>query len=144
QPDFVTTGAATTQGGLNLPSSVSVDAAGSRIFVGDGGNNRVLSYATPIAANQPNAAHVLGQATFTTGAAAATQSGLSGPFGVDYDGSKWLYVADDANNRVLAFDASALADGMNASFVLGQATFTANAAATTQSGLSQAAFTVVD
>jgi hypothetical protein len=48
-----------------------------------------------------------------------------------------LWAADHYNNRVLEFSAASLvADGLAASVVLGQTSFTASGGATTQSGLS--------
>ena len=47
-----------------------------------------------------------------------------------------LAVADTGNNRALVFDAMFLTNGENAVSVLGQASFTANAAATTAAGMN--------
>ena len=72
-----------------------------------------------------NASFVLGQTGFTSNTVACTQSGLHQPEAVAVDsGNGRLYVADNANSRVLEFDTSSLANGMNASIVLGQSDFT--------------------
>jgi DNA-binding beta-propeller fold protein YncE len=88
--------------------------------------------------NGESATHVLGQAGFTTSTAATTQSGMRGPeTGVLDFVNHRLFVVDDGNNRVLVYnlntDNSITGDGMNASNVLGQSTFTSGSVGTTQS-----------
>jgi hypothetical protein len=75
----------------------------------------------------------LGQATFTTSTSATTQNGLSNPFGVGFDSSGNLGVADFGNNRTLQF-APPFSNNQNASLVLGQANFTSSAPAVTAAG----------
>ncbi|MFZ3213647.1 MAG: hypothetical protein WA188_19250 [Terriglobales bacterium] len=107
------------------------DSAGN-LWVGDSGNNRVLQFMPPFA-NGMSATLVLGQASFTTSAAATTQSGLSAPFGIAFDSSGALVVADSGNNRTLLFTPS-FSNNQNAAFVIGQADFTTGTAATTATG----------
>jgi hypothetical protein len=113
-----------------------VDASGN-LYVGDAGNHRVLRFANAASlANGANADGVLGQPNFTSSGAATTQSGMYGPSGVAVDASGNLYVVDWRYNRVLRFaNASSLANGANASGVLGQPNFTSGLSATTQSGM---------
>src|ERR1019366_6316382 len=86
--------------------------------------------------NGQNAANVLGQATFTTGTATTTQSGMNYPYGVAYDvASARLFVADYVNHRVLVHNVSLITNGQNAANVLGQADFTTGTHTTTQSGM---------
>jgi DNA-binding beta-propeller fold protein YncE len=115
-------------GGYNATQGVAVDASLGRVFVGDGGNQRVLGFTTPIATNDPNAVIVLGKPDFTTtstSTAPANTLSFFGPAGLAYDGSRYLYVTDQADNRVLVYDTWFFATNANASYVLGQANFTA-------------------
>jgi sugar lactone lactonase YvrE len=132
QPDLATVTNSTTQGGMDFPASARFDSSGN-LWVSDAGNNRVLEYRAPSASGM-NATLVLGQPGFTTNAHAAAQSGLYIPQSLAFDSSGDLWVTDSFNDRVLEFDAP-FSDGMQASTVLGQATFTSTATATTRSGL---------
>jgi sugar lactone lactonase YvrE len=136
QPDFTTNTPGTTASTMNMPYGVFADSGG-RLWVSEFANHRVLRFDNAAAkANGANADGVLGQANFTSNAAATTQNGMNQPGGVTVAGSGVLFVADVSNNRVLRFDnAAAKANGANADGVLGQANFTSNAAATTQNGM---------
>ena len=126
QPGFTSKTGATTQSGMDWPLSVYLDASG-RLWVADQYNFRVLRFdGAASKANGANADGVLGQPGFTSKAAAITQNGMSSPNGVTLDDSSGrLYVADPANDRVLIYDSAAgLANGANATSVLGQPNFT--------------------
>ena len=134
QPDFTTTTAAATQNKMSLPGHLYYDAGSDRLFVTDGGNNRVLIYDTTTITNGMNATNVLGQTNFTNNAAAVTQSGLNAPTGVDYDSvNKRLFVGDTNANRILIYDITTITNGMNAVNVLGQVNFITAVDTTTQS-----------
>ncbi|OGL72995.1 hypothetical protein A3C96_02795, partial [Candidatus Uhrbacteria bacterium RIFCSPHIGHO2_02_FULL_60_10] len=138
QANFTATASATTQAGLFIPDGIAYDGVNQRLFVADAVNRRVLVYNLSSGiTNGMNAANVLGQTSFTVRVAAATQTGMSSVFGVAYDGvNQRLFAIDGGNNRVKVYElAGGLTDNMNASYVLGQANFTSNAAATTQAGL---------
>lgn len=127
-------GSTTSQTSLSAPNAVFVDASGN-LWIADTGNNRVLMFAN--AANissMPSFADlVLGQANFTANAAAPTQSTMAAPAGLCVDPNGVLWVADTGSHRVLGFKTAAtLGNGANANRVLGQTSFTANAAGTTQ------------
>jgi Concanavalin A-like lectin/glucanases superfamily len=108
QPDFTTGTGALSQAGMNGPGNFALDAAHNRLFVPDYTNSRVLEYDTSAISNGMNAAHVLGQGNFTTGTAAHTSTGMSGPLGAAYDSvHDRLFVADTNNSRVLEYDFSA-------------------------------------
>ncbi|HTY39797.1 MAG TPA: putative Ig domain-containing protein, partial [Candidatus Paceibacterota bacterium] len=47
QPDFVTTGASTSQTGMNFPSALGYDNTNGHLYVGETKNNRVLIFALP-------------------------------------------------------------------------------------------------
>jgi alpha-tubulin suppressor-like RCC1 family protein len=87
-----------------------------------------------------NAIYELGQPSganaFTTSTAATTQSGMHYPEGLTLDSvNNRLFVGDTGNNRVLAFNVPVSANGVNASYVLGQSSWTTATTATTQAGM---------
>ena len=124
QADFISDGAATTQSGLDGPRGLAYDSSGSRLFVADNTNSRVVVYDVASISNGQNAVNVLGQADFISGGSATTQGGLNGPRGLAYDSSNnRLFVADRDNNRVMAYDVASIGNGENAVKVLGQADF---------------------
>lgn len=103
-------------------------AANGKLYIADTNNHRVLVMQTPVMAGaQP--VQVYGQPDSTlalpNSGGAPTASTLAGPQGVFADKTH-LVIADTANNRVLVYDVNAT--GIAATLVLGQASFTANAA----------------
>lgn len=126
QPDFTSGTSATTQTGMFIPVGVSVDSSG-RLWVVESSNHRVLRFDNAAAkANGASADGVLGQQDFTSNALATTQSGMQYPTGVAMDETGRLYVSEGQfNNRILVFEnAATLANGADASNVLGQSDFT--------------------
>ncbi len=123
--------------GMSLPFDARVDAGG-RLWVADTMNNRVLRFDNAAAkANGGSAGGVLGQTNFTSTAFATTRSGMYWPYAVFADAGGRLWVADAFNNRVLRFaGAASLANGANASAVLGQSSFTSGGPATTRAGMN--------
>src|SRR2546427_4408028 len=73
--------------------------------------------------NGQAASLVIGQSSFTTGANALTQAGLSQPLGVTFDSGGNLWVMDSLNHRVLEY-VPPFSNGMSASHVIGQPDFT--------------------
>ncbi len=124
------TPAAPAADNLNNPLGLAVDAAG-RLFVADAAHNRVLVFDPPFSTGK-TASLVIGQPNFSSAAATpVSASSLSFPYGLAFDSSGNLFVADAHNNRVLVYTPP-FATGMTAGRVFGQAgTFTTN-----QSGLS--------
>lgn len=121
--------------GFNLPTATAIDAIHHRLFVSDFSNNRILVYilnsSNAIVTHIPS--YVLGQPNLYTNTANTTQSGIAGPNGIAYDSANnRLFVVEQTNNRIIVFDVSTISNGMNASYVLGQADFTHATAATTQ------------
>lgn len=139
QTDFLSSGATTTQSGLDFPRLMTYDPSSQRLFVVDTANSRVLAFdaATSTIANGENAENVLGQPTFVSNAATTTQSGLRSTEGVAYDNSSSQLFVADGSNRIMIFDAgtSTITDGEAAENVLGQADYFASSSAATQSGL---------
>lgn len=114
QTNFTTATTGTTQSKLRFPQGVAYDATNSRLLVGDGGNHRVMIFSTTSITDGQNAANVLGQSFFTSGASATTQSGLNSPGQLTYDTTNHrVIVADADNNRVLVFDGNPAAPTNN-------------------------------
>jgi streptogramin lyase len=133
QTDFTSTGAATTASGLNLPQFFTFDATGN-LWVADYANNRVLEFTKPLSTGE-SASIAIGQTDLTSGGSGTTASTLSAPFGVTFDSSGDLWVADSVNNRALEY-VPPFSTGMSASVAIGQADLTSSASATTQDGLA--------
>lgn len=119
-------------GGISASSFYSpyhVATDGTRVFVSDAGNHRILIWTTFPTTNGQPADLVIGQTDFTSGlqnrdgSATVTALGLRSPRGIFYDGSR-LYVVDSGNNRVLIWNALPTQNGQAADLVLGQADFT--------------------
>jgi hypothetical protein len=91
---------------LDEPGGVFSD--GTRLFVEDSRNNRILVFNTFPTSNNPTADIVLGQADFThsdsnAGNAAPNAQTLSFPFGISIVGTQ-LIVDDEGNERFLIFN----------------------------------------
>ena len=134
---------------LNGPYAVEYDAANNRLFVADGDNSRVLVYDVASIVNGEDAINVLGQADFTSGSGnrggSVAANTLYHPWGLTYDAARnRLFVADNANSRVLAYDVASIVNGEDAINVLGQVDFTSSSGATTQSGLAYPAGLALD
>jgi sugar lactone lactonase YvrE len=114
---------------LNTPDGVAFDASGN-LWVADYGNNRVLMYKPPFSTGEA-ASFVIGQPSFTTKICATTATRLCEPSGIAFDASGNLWIADIMNNRVLMYAPPFIM----ASLVIGQASFTTFACATTLTGL---------
>lgn len=107
QPDFTSfdNPEPPTAQSLNQPGGVASD--GTRLYVEDSRNNRILVFNTFPTANNPTADIVLGQADFTHGDANAgnampSAQTLSFPFGISVIGTQ-LFVDDEGNSRFLIF-----------------------------------------
>ena len=137
QPNFTSNTSALTQTGMHTPYGIVYDNATTHLFVADYANNRVLVFSGASLSNGMTANTVLGQSSFTTNTAATTQSGMSHAIGVSYDSTNnRLFITEEGNNRILVFSGASLSTGMNATSVLGQASFTTATAATTQTGMN--------
>lgn len=139
QSSLTTCNAATSANGntLSLPSAVYTD--GTRLFVSDSNNNRVLIWNSlaNITTNQ-NADVVIGQTSFTGTAAAipATASSLNAPRAIAVANGQ-LFIADSQNHRVLVFNSVPTSSGAAANSVLGQASFsTSSSSPVTAASLS--------
>ena len=157
---FGTGTAGTTQSTLNYPSGIAVDPTG-RLYVVDGGNNRVLYWNTAhsVASDGTTANGVLGQANYTSGSAnrggttaantfnfsistsgiyscnGTSRGGYIAVYPTLSSGSYPIFISDPGNNRVLRYD-SPTAGSPTASAVIGQTSATASSSGTTQSTLN--------
>lgn len=108
------------------------DSSGN-LWVADSYNNRVVKFTAPFSDEMP-ATLVLGQKDFESTAAGIGASRLSLPMDAAFDRNGNLWIADLANNRVLAF-APPFHNGTNASLVVGQPDFSSTGSNTTQNRL---------
>ncbi len=123
QEDFISGDGALAQNRFYHPEAVVVDAAGN-LWVADTENNRVLRFDYPLSSGM-YASIVLGQPDFDSsnlpnqGGVGPAANTMYYPRGLALDVNGYLYVADDANNRVLGF-AAPFAYNMNAFIAIGQ------------------------
>ncbi len=124
-------GGAPSLGTLAGPESAYSD--GTRLFVADTGNHRVLVWNTFPTQNGKAADFVLGQSAAdqvlsNRGTGAASADRMSSPTSIDVIGAA-LFVADSGNNRVLRFAPLPTASGALANAVLGQPDLTSRGSA---------------
>jgi secreted PhoX family phosphatase len=121
QPDFVGNGSGIGADRLNYPIGVAFDRDGN-LWVSDTRNNRLLEFDSPFH-NGMNASVVIGQSNFWSNSSSLSRNALSGPWGITFDASGDLWVADVGNSRVLEFQPP-FTSNMNASLVVGELDFT--------------------
>lgn len=120
---------------LNGPGFVDTD--GTKLFVADYSNNRVLIYNSLPASSNANADVVIGQSGMTGSSPATAQNRLRGPFNVDYDPvSGKLVIADYDNSRVLIYNSVPTTNGANANVVVGQLNYTSSSGSVAQNRLN--------
>lgn len=137
--------------GVRDPRGVAIDTDNHRMFISDKNNNRVLVFNLETDNTITNFAadYVLGQSDFSSRTSATTAGGLSSPDGLTYwhapSGTEYLFVADNGNNRVMAYDVSSITNGEDAIVVIGQADFTSGGSVgTTQRNLANPTDVAVD
>jgi hypothetical protein len=114
--------------GLGSPDNTWV--AGGKMFVADGGHNRVLIWNTVPTSNYAPFDVVIGQPdkySYTANNGGISAARLNGPTFVYSDGTK-MYVADTLNNRVLIWNTIPTVTGTAANLVLGQNNMTSSGA----------------
>jgi sugar lactone lactonase YvrE len=133
EPNMTTATCTSGASTLGEASALTFDGDGD-LWVADFGNNRIVEFVPPFS-NGMSATIVLGQVDFTHGAinqglGAPTASTLYQPWGMTFDSSGNLWVADSYNHRVLEYK-QPLSNDMAASLELGQpagaTAFTTNA-----------------
>ncbi len=121
-------GGSVTAGTLHSPRGVWSD--GTRLFIADTGNNRILVWNTFPTADGQEADFVLGQGDVESSTAATTRNGLNAPRQLHGNGNQ-LFVADTGNHRILVWNALPTSNGAQPDHVLGQENFTGGSASTT-------------
>ncbi|MCK9409145.1 MAG: T9SS type A sorting domain-containing protein [Bacteroidetes bacterium] len=128
QAGFITKVSGTSTSSMNGPNGVC--ARGTTVWVSDTWNYRVLRFDNP-STNGAAANGVLG----VTSRMGPTQNKFETPTDLEIDGNGNLYVADV--NRVLIFlNAAAKSDTANADNILGQSSWTSDAAGGDANGLN--------
>ena len=123
QPNLYTCTSGCTATKLYDPWGVYSD--GTRLYIADTYNNRVLIYNSIPTSNGTSADVVVGQTDMTSNSGGCTANKLSVPGGVYSDGTR-LYIAEYGNNRVLIFNSIPTSNGASADVVIGQTSMTAN------------------
>lgn len=106
--------------GLICPVGVAFDRYGN-LWVSDTSNNRVLMFQPPFHSGM-SASMVIGQPIFSSQTPFLRRDGLAGPWGIAFDASGNLWVADSGNDRVVEFQPP-FSSGMLASLVVGEPDF---------------------
>ena len=124
QADFV--GNVANNGGVSatsLDAPVAVYSDGTRVFVADKGNSRVLIWHNIPTANATPASLVLGQPNMTSNGTGVSATSLNQPYSIYSNGTR-LFVADTSNNRVLIWNSMPTTNDSSANLVLGQPNMT--------------------
>jgi hypothetical protein len=105
---------------LSSPKSIFSD--GTRLFVADSGNHRVLVWTTFPTTSTTGPTFALGQSSLVATSSSATSSGLKSPAGVFADTTN-LYISDTGNERLMIYPLSTLlksgTSGQSAAYALG-------------------------
>jgi hypothetical protein len=136
QPNMNTT--LENYGGLSASSlkyPVGVHFDGTKLYVADTGNHRVLIWNSLPTTNNQAASVVLGQTNFTTATTGTTASTMNGVTNVVLNGGK-LYAADSSNHRVLVWNSIPTSNGQAANFAIGQPNLTTGTGACDASTLN--------
>jgi uncharacterized protein (TIGR03437 family) len=86
---------------LSFPRAAVSD--GKRLFIADGGNDRVLVFSTFPVKNGPTADVVLGQTDPMVNNSSSNADALTTPSSLAWDGSANLYVSDTFNRRIVVY-----------------------------------------
>ena len=127
QPDFTTITPATNNKGMRGPQGVWIQ--GTRLFVADTDNSRILVWNTIPTSNYQAADYVLGEPDFNTAPPnttldlPATASNLFSPISVTSDGQR-LFVADLGHARVLIWNSIPTQTNQAADVAIGQPNLT--------------------
>ena len=120
QPDFISSDPGNGADQMDQPVSVASD--GTRLFVAEWGNNRVVIFNQIPQSNGAAADVVVGQDGFGSSEFGAGANRLRRPNSVSTDGTR-LFITDTLNNRVLIYNQIPTQNGASADLVLGQSNF---------------------
>jgi hypothetical protein len=129
---------------LYFPGGVFI--SGTKLFVVDSGDNRILIWNTIPTTDQQAADVVMGQPDMISSAAATTSSTLSYPYMLLVHNGQ-IFVSDFGNSRVLIWNSVPTSNGVAANIVIGQPDFTTagtNTGGVSASSLAEAAGPAVD
>lgn len=131
---------------LFQPQDIAIHPASGKVFVVDGGNNRVLRFSSAAALAGGGAAEAaFGQPDLYSCESGVAQDKMNGPICAVVDSAGRLWVSDTENSRVLRWDnADTAASGAAAAQVLGQSGFTNRGSATAANRLSRPGGLAVD
>lgn len=142
QLDFTGQGAATNSQGMSYP--VGVHVQGTKLFVSDINNNRVLVWNAIPTMNQQAASFALGQPDLDTGTSNTGGIGpntLSAP-GMLHSNGTVTVITDAMNNRVLVFP-GVPSSNAGTPVILGQPNATTNASGTTRATFKDPYYSIV-
>jgi hypothetical protein len=122
-----TTGGNISCDGLNQmnmtqPRGLAVDPVNQRLYVVDGGGDRLLVFSTASVSNGENASYVLGEPDFFSNGGGSSASQLTNPSSLSYDPANSRLFVSDGVGRVLVFNVSpaVIANGESAINSLGE------------------------
>lgn len=118
---------------LSSPYKVMYD--GTRLFVADSANSRVLIWNRMPTSNFQAADVIVGQPNGTSNTSGTTQTLFNNPKGMWSNGTS-LYVSDSRNNRIMVYPTIPTSSGAAATYVLGQPDFVTRTGGTTANNLS--------
>lgn len=123
QPDMISNSSGTNNKSLKVPASIHKE--GTRLFIADYGNHRILMYNNYPTANHVSADIVIGQPDMSSNSSGHDAKKFTWPTSVCSDGIKMI-VADSLNNRVLIFNSIPTENYVSADVVIGQPDMTSN------------------
>jgi|SRR5579885_452397 sugar lactone lactonase YvrE len=133
QKDFASSQASLSPTGLNQPYGLTFDKDGN-MWVADTNNNRIVEFTAPFTDGKSTSL-VIGSPSFNKGIYPTSASSLAAPYGLAFDKQGNLWVVDYYDNRILEY-IPPFKNGMNATLVLGQYSFTDNSDGTSSSNLN--------
>ena len=138
QSSFTSSVSALSKVGLHALTAIAFDPSGN-LWVADLGNNRVLKFdiGSGFTDGEP-ASLVLGQSSFTSGAAGLSATKFNYDDGLAVDSSGNVWVSDSLNRRILEF-VDPTTNGQPAALVIGQNDFTTGTSGSGQTGLADPA-----
>ncbi len=146
QPDFSSNGQ--NQNGSPSANTIKnprgVFSDGTRLFIADTGNNRILVFNTMPSSNNTAADLIIGQPDMFTVSPGTNANKFHNPYNmfVDKNTGK-LFIADDGNQRVLIFNTIPTKDNASADVVVGQTNFISSGGSATSGKFSRALSAIV-